>query len=140
MTNRRDAAIGTNRTTVAKVIRSSAVSTIVSTLAALFVLPRVLHGVNVTRYGEWATLAAVLAVGLGFLTVRRNEDYRSELAIWADAAAKRPDNPRAHNNLGITLRRAGKVQEAIGQYEQALRIKPDFTQAQNALARLQARQ
>ena len=63
MTNRRDAAIGTNRTTVAKVIRSSAISTIVNTLAALFVLPRVLHGVNVTRYGEWATLAAVLAIG-----------------------------------------------------------------------------
>jgi hypothetical protein len=34
----------------------------------------------------------------------------------------------------------GRVPEAIVQYEQALRIKPDFTQAQNALARLQARQ
>lgn len=63
MTSRHDAVIGTNRLTVAKVIRSSAMSTVVSALAALFVLPRVLHGVNVTRYGEWATLAAVLAIG-----------------------------------------------------------------------------
>jgi cytochrome c-type biogenesis protein CcmH/NrfG len=36
------------------------------------------------------------------------------------------------------LIQAGKVQEAIQHYEQALRIKPDFTQAQTALARLQA--
>jgi O-antigen/teichoic acid export membrane protein len=61
--NRHDAVIGTNRTTVAKVIRSSAASTVVSALAGFFVLPRVLHGVDVTRYGEWATLAGILAIG-----------------------------------------------------------------------------
>ena len=33
---------------------------------------------------------------------------------------------------------AGRVQEAIGHYEQALRIKPDFVLAQNALARVRA--
>jgi hypothetical protein len=38
------------------------------------------------------------------------------------------------------LEQAGRGQEAIRHYEQTLRIKPDFTQAQNALARLQARQ
>jgi O-antigen/teichoic acid export membrane protein len=32
-------------------------------MAALFVLPRVLHGVHVARYGEWATLAGILAIG-----------------------------------------------------------------------------
>ena len=63
MANRGDPVVGTNRTTVAKVIRSSAVSTVVGTCAALFVLPRVLHGVQVARYGEWATLAGVLAIG-----------------------------------------------------------------------------
>ena len=34
---------------------------------------------------------------------------------------------------------AGRTPEAIGHLKQALRIKPDFTQAQSALARLQAR-
>jgi tetratricopeptide (TPR) repeat protein len=38
------------------------------------------------------------------------------------------------------LEQLGRIQEAIGHYQQALRIKPDYTQAQNALARLQARQ
>jgi tetratricopeptide (TPR) repeat protein len=38
------------------------------------------------------------------------------------------------------LAQTGKIKEAIAHYEQALRIKPDYTQAQNALARLQAGQ
>ena len=38
------------------------------------------------------------------------------------------------------MEQAGRLQDAIGHYEQALRIKPDYAQARNALARLQARQ
>jgi hypothetical protein len=38
------------------------------------------------------------------------------------------------------LEQAGRVQDAIGHYEQALRIKPGFTGAQNALTRLQVGQ
>ena len=37
------------------------------------------------------------------------------------------------NNLGAALGQAGRVQEAIGHYEQALRIKPDFAEAHNNL-------
>jgi tetratricopeptide (TPR) repeat protein len=46
----------------------------------------------------------------------------------------------AHCNLGVALEQAGKLQDAIGHYEQALRIKPDYTEARNALARLQGSQ
>jgi tetratricopeptide (TPR) repeat protein len=36
------------------------------------------------------------------------------------------------------LEKLGRTQDAIQHYEQALRIKPDFAEARNALARLQA--
>ena len=40
----------------------------------------------------------------------------------------------AHNNLGSMLsRRTGRIEEAIAQYEQALRINPDYAQAHCAL-------
>jgi O-antigen/teichoic acid export membrane protein len=59
----RRAAIGTNRRTLGKVIRSSAGSTVVSTAAGLLVLPRVLNGLHSVGYGEWATLSGILAFG-----------------------------------------------------------------------------
>jgi protein O-mannosyl-transferase len=70
-----------------------------------------------------------LALGFGFLTAQRNEDYRTELSIWSDTVAKRPDNARAHNNLGLALQQAGRTREAVEHYEQALQIKPDYADA-----------
>jgi tetratricopeptide (TPR) repeat protein len=65
-----------------------------------------------------------LAVGLGFLTARRNEDYRTELSIWNDTISKCPNNARAYCNLGLALLHTGKVREAIDYYEQSLQLDP----------------
>jgi tetratricopeptide (TPR) repeat protein len=39
----------------------------------------------------------------------------------------------AHNNLGVALMSQGRLQEAIEQYEQALRLRPNYVLAQNNL-------
>jgi len=52
---------------------------------------------------------ALVAVGLGLLTWRHNRDYQR--------------NP--HFSMGIALQKAGRIQEAIGQFEQVLRVRPD---------------
>jgi len=80
------------------------------------------------------------SMGLGWLTVQRNQDYRSELAIWSDTVAKRPDSARAHNNLGYALAKIpGRLADAIPEYETALQINPDYAAAHinfgNALLR-----
>jgi tetratricopeptide (TPR) repeat protein len=59
---------------------------------------------------------------------------------YEQALRMKPDNAEAQYNLGIALAQAGRTLEAIERLQQALRIKPDFPLAQNALARLQARQ
>ena len=69
------------------------------------------------------------ALGLGFLTAQRNEDYRSEASIWSDTAAKRPHNLRALNNLGVALANAGRVTEAMARYRQTLQIDPHYAEA-----------
>ena len=69
-------------------------------------------------------IAAVLAVGWGGLTIRRNVDYGSAVAIWTDTVTKWPDNARAQYGLGAALLRAGRPAEAIPCYERALRLDP----------------
>ena len=79
-----------------------------------------------------------LAAGLGGMTARRNRDYRSEAAIWADAVAKLPDNSRAHYNLGVVLDRSHEPTAAMALYEEALRLEPGYAEAHNNLAVLLA--
>ncbi|MEN6457848.1 MAG: tetratricopeptide repeat protein [Thermoguttaceae bacterium] len=70
---------------------------------------------------------------LGTLTFERNKDYRSELAIWQDTAAKSPRNARAHNNLGNAIAAEGRREEAIMQFQEALQWQPAFPEAHNNL-------
>lgn len=78
---------------------------------------------------------AVLSLTAAFVaaSVRRNEDYRSDLAIWQDNAEKRPGNPRAQFNCGVMLKRQGRIDDAIARYREALRLCPDYAHCHNNL-------
>jgi len=80
----------------------------------------------------WGVSGAV-AVVLAVLTIQRNQDYREYLTIWQDTVAKCPNNARAHDSFALALIGAGRIQEAIGQYEEALRIRPDYAEAHSHL-------
>ena len=71
----------------------------------------------------------ILGLGLGTATARRNLDYRSDLTLWQDTAARRPDNARAHYYLGVALDHAGRAAEAIGEFDAALALNPDYPEA-----------
>ena len=77
-----------------------------------------------------SVLGLTAAVGLGAATIRRNHDYRSELALWADTATKAPGNPRAHNNLAEALRASGEPVRAAEEFAAAVQADPDYTPAQ----------
>ena len=78
--------------------------------------------------GARGVLVAVplLAAALALATAARNRDYRGELALWADTAAKYPANARAHNNLGQAQFRAGAIEAAVASYGRALALQPDY--------------
>src|SRR6185312_1341195 len=71
----------------------------------------------------WALFAAAALAGI-VLTAHRNRVYRSELALWADTAAKRPGSARAHAGLGYDLGQAGRTEEAVAEYRKALELQP----------------
>ncbi len=73
-------------------------------------------------------LAAVVGV-LSFWTYERNAVFRDQITIWGDCVAKSPDKARPHNNLGIFLKKKGKVKEAVTHFKTALVIDPDYPSA-----------
>ncbi len=77
----------------------------------------------------WMAAAAV-AVGLGGLSIERNTDYRSSAAIWHDTVVKRPGNAYAHNNYGNILAQSGQPENALIQYEDAIRLDPSYAEPQ----------
>jgi tetratricopeptide (TPR) repeat protein len=74
-------------------------------------------------------LAAVLALVLGAATVLRNQDYRSEVALWRDTVRKSPGKARAWNNLGYAYQLEGRREEAKVAYERALALDPEHLPA-----------
>lgn len=82
---------------------------------------------------SWVPLG-VLVFGMATLTALRNESYRSEVSLWSDTVSKRPDNARAHCSLGMALYSTpGGLPKAVVEFEAALRIQPEFPDAQNDL-------
>ncbi|MGD1020931.1 MAG: tetratricopeptide repeat protein [Verrucomicrobiia bacterium] len=91
------------------------------------------------RAGHWGRVsgplaAAVVLLVLGVSTWRQALIYRNLETLWRDTLAKNPGCWLAHNNLGYVLSRAGRVSDAIGQYDQALRLDPESPEAQYGLA------
>jgi tetratricopeptide (TPR) repeat protein len=97
------------------------------------------RGASVLRWAAPAVMLAAVLTALGCATVARNSDYQSSLAIWQDIVSKHLSSPRAHNNLGRVLGDAGRTDEAIEHYREALRLKPDYAEAHYNLASALAR-
>ena len=55
--------------------------------------------------------------------------YEAALKDFQTAAAAAPDNYRAHNGAGYSLRKLGKYEQALASYERALAIVPASTEA-----------
>ena len=82
---------------------------------------------NVRRTVDSAALV-VVALLLGAATFARNEDYRSQVAMWTEAASTRPSNARAWHNLAVALVDEDRRSEAVEPFRTAARLKPDAGQ------------
>lgn len=80
--------------------------------------------IRLRRVGWW--LGFALACLAGIATFVRSRDYRTESVLWASAVRARPENPRAHNNLGHALFKEGRLDEALVRYREAIRLEPKY--------------
>jgi protein O-mannosyl-transferase len=70
---------------------------------------------------SWS-IVAILVSTLALLTFQRNQAWENFITISEDAAAKAPQNPRAHANLSVAYGRAGMSHEALQHAEEALKL------------------
>jgi len=69
--------------------------------------------------------ASALAVLLGIATALRNDDYRSEVALWQATVRDSPRKARAWNNLGYAYQVSGADDPARLAYQRALALDPE---------------
>ena len=94
-------------------------------LAAAALMSRTWLQATRARATAAIAIAAAVAVTLGVTTFVRNQTYRTEETLWRDTVAKRPDNPRARNNLGRALAEAGRIDDAMTEYRAAIALQPN---------------
>jgi tetratricopeptide (TPR) repeat protein len=80
-----------------------------------------------------ATAGIAAALALGAATWRQATWWHDSITLWTRAADLDPRNDIATYNLGVALAEAGREEEAIGRYEQTLKLVPDHDVARRNL-------
>ncbi|MDB4444103.1 tetratricopeptide repeat protein [bacterium] len=68
-----------------------------------------------------------------FWTYERNRVWGDGETLWRDCVVKSPEKARPRYNLGVVIGRQGRIEEAIKQYREAIRIEPAHEKANNNL-------
>jgi protein O-mannosyl-transferase len=87
------------------------------------------------RHYELAlSVAGGAAIVLCFGMTRQQLEYwKDDETLFRHALEVTENNYFAHNNLGVTLEKKGQTDEAIRQYQEAIRLKPDFAETHSNL-------
>ncbi|MBI5845383.1 MAG: tetratricopeptide repeat protein [Deltaproteobacteria bacterium] len=102
----------------------AAIVATVAVAAASFVLKRG----RKAAIGLFAA-ASIAALALACTAFVRNLDYKDWYTIWMDTAEKRPDNPRAQENLGVIISDQGDLLGGMARYKKAIAIDSRYTTA-----------
>lgn len=106
-------------------------------VAYLVSLTRARHGAAAMVIS--IAMGTALIAALATASVMRNAVWQDPLRLWADAVSKNPTSYRARNNLGRVLIDRGEATPAAREFEEAIRIKPDYAEPYNNLGTLHAR-
>lgn len=71
----------------------------------------------------------ILFLVLGVLTWRQTCNYSDSETLWKMTIARNPVCWMAHDNLGNIFKEKGRIYEAVNQYQEAIRLNPDYAGA-----------
>ena len=95
--------------------------------------------VNNRSDGRWpmkiaAAVALILVLVFSLVSAHRLVVYHDSITLWQDVLASHPEDPEAHNNLGLALANENWWPQALDQYQQALQLKTNYPTAHYNLA------
>ena len=89
---------------------------------------------NLPRVGVTLALLLYIVAGLYSVgTILRNPVWKDNFTLFTDTVKKSPNDPVAHDGLGEALLKRKQIDEAIAQFQIALRLKPNLSNAYNNL-------
>lgn len=71
------------------------------------------------------SLIAAVLISLVTATLARNDVYRSTISLWKNITETSPSKRRAHENYGQALSTAGRLHEALEQFNTVLALEDD---------------
>jgi len=80
-----------------------------------------------------AFTAVAVTVTLAWCACHQTRYWRNSESLWLQTLAVTKDNDLAHNNLGSVWWKSGRVDDAIREYQAALKVSPDSPLARNNL-------
>jgi tetratricopeptide (TPR) repeat protein len=86
-------------------------------------------GARISRPAVALAVVALTAIPLGVAAHKRNTVWKDGVTLWGDVIRKSPLKARGHNAYGAALYKLGRVDEAIGCYQRAINLKPDYSMA-----------
>jgi tetratricopeptide (TPR) repeat protein len=89
-----------------------------------------------TGVSLWYAAAAVILIAFAALAVRQTGYWKDSLTLWAHTLAVTRDNPTAEDNYAIALMYAGRGDEALTHFRNAIRIQPQEPKAHLAVGAL----
>ena len=84
----------------------------------------VVEAVVEKRKGLVVGVAVVLVV-FGVVTIRRNQEWKSEVSLWRAETRNNPKAGRAWMELGLAYEKTGKPEEAVEAYNRVIAKSPD---------------
>lgn len=103
---------------------------VASLLAEIHAIPRRWFPVKTAAI---AVTAAALLATLGALTSRQVRVWSGSYSLWDHVIAINPRSAIAHYGRAVALWRVGREDAAIVDYREAIRLKPDYSDAHNNL-------
>jgi len=98
----------------------------------VFLFALLLTWAKVNRPKVAVILMAISTIVIGLYsleTIRRNTIWKDNFTFFTDTVRKSPDADIPRYNFGITLQKMGRIDEAIEQWQSALKLNPGYEKA-----------